>query len=125
MSCYNDDIQGTGGVTLAGSINSLKITGSQLKEQRILFLGAGSAAIGLADLIVAAQVQQGVPADAARQRIRMFDTQGLVVAGVLASLHISCLTRTSCHRANPSTIWRSRPSTHRSSRPSKISDRPR
>jgi malate dehydrogenase (oxaloacetate-decarboxylating)(NADP+) len=81
VSCYNDDIQGTGGVTLAGLINSLKITGSQLKEQRILFLGAGSAAIGLADLIVAAQVQQGVPADAARQRIRMFDTQGLVVAG--------------------------------------------
>jgi malate dehydrogenase (oxaloacetate-decarboxylating)(NADP+) len=81
VSCYNDDIQGTGGVTLAGLVNSLKITGSQLKEQRILFLGAGSAAIGLADLIVAAQVQQGVSADAARQRICMFDTQGLVVAG--------------------------------------------
>ena len=62
-------------------INSLKISGGQLEQQRILFLGAGSAAIGLADLIVAAQVQQGVSADAARQRIRMFDTQGLVVAG--------------------------------------------
>ena len=81
VSCYNDDIQGTGGVTLAGLINALKITGGQLKEQRVLFLGAGSAAIGLADLIVAAQVQQGVSAEAARERIRMFDTQGLVVAG--------------------------------------------
>jgi malate dehydrogenase (oxaloacetate-decarboxylating)(NADP+) len=81
VSCYNDDIQGTGGVTLAGLINALKITGGRLEEQRILFLGAGSAAIGLADLIVAAQVQQGVAPEAARQRIRMFDTQGLVVAG--------------------------------------------
>src|SRR6201993_649947 len=81
VSCYNDDIQGTAGVTLAGLINALKITGGQLEEQRILFLGAGSAAIGLADLIVSAMGQQGVPAAVARQQIRMFDTQGLVVAG--------------------------------------------
>src|SRR5271165_3211151 len=81
VSCYNDDIQGTAGVTLAGLINALKITGGQLKEQRILFLGAGSAAIGLADLIVSALGQQGVAPGAARQQIRMFDTQGLVVAG--------------------------------------------
>jgi malate dehydrogenase (oxaloacetate-decarboxylating)(NADP+) len=81
VSCYNDDIQGTGGVTLAGLINSLKITGGQLKEQRVLFLGAGSAAIGLADLIVAAMVQQGLAPDVARRQIRMFDTRGLVVAG--------------------------------------------
>jgi malate dehydrogenase (oxaloacetate-decarboxylating)(NADP+) len=81
VSCYNDDIQGTGGVTLAGLINSLKITGGQLKEQRVLFLGAGSAAIGLADLIVSAMDQQGLAPDVARQQIRMFDTQGLVVAG--------------------------------------------
>src|SRR6266478_5169868 len=81
VSCYNDDIQGTAGVTLAGLINALKITGSQLKDQRILFLGAGSAAIGRADLIVSALGQQGVAAEAARQQIRMFDTQGLVVAG--------------------------------------------
>src|SRR6201997_176999 len=81
VCCYNDDIQGTAGVTLAGLINALKITGSQLKDQRILFLGAGSAAIGLADLIVSALGQQGVAPEAARQQIRMFDTKGLVVAG--------------------------------------------
>jgi malate dehydrogenase (oxaloacetate-decarboxylating)(NADP+) len=81
VSCYNDDIQGTGGVTLAGLINSLKITGGQLKEQRVLFLGAGSAAIGLADLIVSGMGQQGLAPDMARQQIRMFDTHGLVVAG--------------------------------------------
>src|ERR1700730_5211233 len=81
VSCYNDDIQGTGGVTLAGLINSLKITGGQLKEQRVLFLGAGSAAIGLADLIVSGMGQQGLAPDMARQQIRMFDTKGLVVVG--------------------------------------------
>jgi malate dehydrogenase (oxaloacetate-decarboxylating)(NADP+) len=81
VSCYNDDIQGTAGVTLAGLINALKITGGQLKEQRILFLGAGSAAIGLADLIVSALGQQGVKPEMARQQIRLFDTKGLVVAG--------------------------------------------
>lgn len=80
-SCYNDDIQGTAGIVLAGLINALKITGGQLKDQRILFVGAGSAAIGLADLIVSALVQQGVSPDMARQNIRMFDTKGLVVAG--------------------------------------------
>jgi malate dehydrogenase (oxaloacetate-decarboxylating)(NADP+) len=80
-SCYNDDIQGTAGVVLAGLINALKITGGQLNEQRVLFLGAGSAAIGLADLIVSALGRQGVAPDAARRQIRMFDTQGLVVAG--------------------------------------------
>lgn len=81
VCCYNDDIQGTAGIVLAGLINALKITGGQLKDQRILFLGAGSAAIGLADLIVSALGQQGVPTETARQQIRMFDTQGLVVAG--------------------------------------------
>jgi malate dehydrogenase (oxaloacetate-decarboxylating)(NADP+) len=81
VSCYNDDIQGTAGVTLAGLINALKITGSQIKEQRILFLGAGSAAIGLADLIVSALGQHGVAPNVARQQIRLFDSQGLVVAG--------------------------------------------
>src|SRR6267378_8089218 len=81
VSCYNDDIQGTAGVTLAGLINSLTITSGNLKEQRVLFLGAGSAAIGLADLIVSGMGQEGIANDVARQHIRMFDTKGLVVAG--------------------------------------------
>jgi malate dehydrogenase (oxaloacetate-decarboxylating)(NADP+) len=81
VCCYNDDIQGTAGVTLAGLINALKISGGELKDQRILFLGSGSAAIGLADLIVSALGHQGIAPDTARQQIRMFDTQGLIVAG--------------------------------------------
>jgi malate dehydrogenase (oxaloacetate-decarboxylating)(NADP+) len=80
VCCYNDDIQGTAGIVLAGLINALKITGGQLRDQRILFLGAGSAAIGLADLFVSALGQQGMAPELAQQQVRMFDTQGLVVA---------------------------------------------
>ena len=80
-ACYNDDIQGTAGIVLAGMINALKITGGRLQDQRILFLGAGSAAIGLADLIVSDLVRQGIDPAAARHKIRMFDTEGLVVTG--------------------------------------------
>src|SRR5258708_19571624 len=62
-------------------MNAVKISGGHLKDQRILFLGSGSAAIGLADLIVSALGQQGIAPEKARQQIRMFDTKGLVVAG--------------------------------------------
>jgi malate dehydrogenase (oxaloacetate-decarboxylating)(NADP+) len=74
---YDDDIHGTGGVRLAGLINTLKITGGQLKEQKVLSVGAAPAAIGLADLTVAGMGEQSVTPEAARQQIRMFDTQGV------------------------------------------------
>src|SRR5215831_5187495 len=78
VCCYNDDIQGTGSVTLAGLIAALRITGGKLHEQRILFLGAGSAAIGLAGLIVSAMVQEGLSLKDAQARISMFDVNGLL-----------------------------------------------
>lgn len=81
VCCYNDDIQGTAAITLAGLINALKINGSKLKEQRILFLGAGSAARGLADLFVSAVQKEGLTSSQGRERCWMFDTQGLVVKG--------------------------------------------
>src|SRR5215470_15453546 len=55
----SDAIQGTAGVTLAGLLAALKVTGGKIRDQRILFLGAGSAAIGLAGLIASAMTQQG------------------------------------------------------------------
>ena len=76
--CYNDDIQGTAGVVLAGLTTALQIIAKPLMEQRVLFLGAGSSAIGIANLIVTALRMQGVSEQAARSRISMFDMYGLV-----------------------------------------------
>ncbi|MGU3360838.1 NAD-dependent malic enzyme [Methylobacterium sp. M6A4_1b] len=78
---YNDDIQGTAGVALAGLATALQIKGETLADQRILFAGAGSAGIGIAGLIVEAMVREGADADTARSRIAMFDVDGLIAAG--------------------------------------------
>jgi malate dehydrogenase (oxaloacetate-decarboxylating)(NADP+) len=78
--CYNDDIQGTASVSLAGLTTALQIIDKPLIEQRILFLGAGSAGIGIANLIVSAMQQKGLSLDAARSRISMFDIEGLLEA---------------------------------------------
>jgi malate dehydrogenase (oxaloacetate-decarboxylating)(NADP+) len=75
---YNDDVQGTASIVLAGMLNAAKIKGTQLREEKYLFLGAGSAAIGLADLLCAALVQKGMPLKEAQSRIYMFDVNGLL-----------------------------------------------
>lgn len=76
--CYNDDIQGTASVTLAGLETAMQIVGTRLRDQRIFFLGAGSAGIGIANMIVEAMVKDGSPRDEAQQRITLFDVDGLI-----------------------------------------------
>jgi malate dehydrogenase (oxaloacetate-decarboxylating)(NADP+) len=75
---YNDDVQGTAGITLAGMINAAKIKGTKLKDEKYLFLGAGSAGIGLANLLCSALVAQGMSLKDAQSRIHMFDLSGLL-----------------------------------------------
>lgn len=80
ICCFNDDIQGTGAVALAGIIGALRISGGKLSEQRLLFLGAGEAGIGTADSFVAALAEEGIPVEQARKQCWFVDTQGLLVA---------------------------------------------
>ena len=75
---YNDDVQGTAGITLAGMINACKLKGTKLKDESYLFLGAGSAGIGLANLLCSALVEQGLTLEEARSRVHMFDVNGLL-----------------------------------------------
>jgi malate dehydrogenase (oxaloacetate-decarboxylating)(NADP+) len=77
--CFNDDIQGTAAVALAGVYSSTRITGVPFKDLRIMFLGAGSAATGIADLMTTAFVDEGLTVEAARRHLWFVDLHGLVV----------------------------------------------
>ena len=76
---FNDDIQGTAGVALAGILASLGITKQKITDQRFLFLGAGSAGTGIAELISQAMAQAGMDIHEARRRSALFDVKGLLV----------------------------------------------
>lgn len=75
---FNDDIQGTGAVTLAGLLAAMKVIGSQLSKQRVAILGAGSSAIGISDQIVAGIMREGLSEAEARSLIWLVDSRGLV-----------------------------------------------
>ena len=77
--CFNDDIQGTAAVSLAGVYSSTRISGVPFKDLRIMFLGAGSAATGIADLMTTAFVDEGLDLEEARRRLWFVDVNGLVV----------------------------------------------
>jgi malate dehydrogenase (oxaloacetate-decarboxylating)(NADP+) len=97
--CYNDDIQGTASVVLAGLTTALQIVGVPLIEQRILFFGAGSAGIGISDMIVSAMQMKGLSLDEARSRISLFDVNGLLEP---SRSDLSASQKVYAHKAAPS-----------------------
>ena len=78
--CYNDDIQGTASVALAGIDAAMNITGGKLRDQRVLFLGAGSAGLGIAKLFCAELQAQGLSEEEARGHVALFDINGLITS---------------------------------------------
>ncbi|EJT04467.1 NAD-dependent malic enzyme [Rhizobium sp. CCGE 510] len=77
---YNDDIQGTASVVIAGLVTAMEIKGEKLARQRILFAGAGSAGIGIANMIAEEMVKEGLSREEANARISLFDVKGLIQA---------------------------------------------
>jgi malate dehydrogenase (oxaloacetate-decarboxylating)(NADP+) len=78
LCTFNDDIQGTAGVVLAGLLSALRLTGGRLRDQRVLFAGAGASAQGIAELLVTAFEEDDLGHDEAVRRVWTTDTKGLV-----------------------------------------------
>ena len=78
LCTFNDDIQGTAGVVLAGVYGALRITGQRMRDQRVVFAGAGASAQGISELLVAAMMEDGLTLDEANRNIWTADSHGLV-----------------------------------------------
>ena len=78
LPCFNDDIQGTAAVVVAGVLAGLRITGQPLSEQRFVYMGAGEACSGTHDLLCTAMRGEGVPEDAIARAHLLFDSKGLI-----------------------------------------------
>ena len=76
--CFNDDIQGTGAVVLAGYIGAVNLAGVPIQDQRVVFMGAGSAGVGVAKQLLEYYTRRGLSEQQAKDKFYLVDTQGLV-----------------------------------------------
>ena len=83
---FNDDMQGTGAITLAAAISAVRVCGTPMRKQRIVIFGAGTAGIGIADQLIAAMVQDGISPEAAARRFWCVDRAGLLVEEMEAGM---------------------------------------
>jgi malate dehydrogenase (oxaloacetate-decarboxylating) len=84
---FNDDMQGTGAITLAAVISAIRVCGTPLGNQRVVIFGAGTAGVGIADQIRDAMVREGLSKDDAARRFWCVDRQGLLTDGMVERLH--------------------------------------
>ena len=89
---FNDDMQGTGAITLAAAISAVRVCGTPLRNQRVVIFGAGTAGVGVADQIRDAMVRDGLSKEEATSRFWCVDRQGLIVSGMMDSPHDFQLT---------------------------------
>jgi malate dehydrogenase (oxaloacetate-decarboxylating) len=82
LCSFNDDIQGTGAVTLAALLSAVKVNQSTLAEQHVVVYGAGTAGTGIADQIFDAMVRQGLSEEEARKRFYLIDRPGLLLSNM-------------------------------------------
>jgi malate dehydrogenase (oxaloacetate-decarboxylating) len=84
---FNDDIQGTGAITLAAAISAVRVCGTPLRNQRVVIFGAGTAGVGVADQICSAMVREGLSREEAARHIWCIDRQGLLTSDMAIPIH--------------------------------------
>jgi len=87
MCIFNDDMQGTGAITLAAAISAVRVCGTPLRNQRVVIFGAGTAGVGVADQLRDAMVREGLSTEDAVRRFWCVDRHGLLTAGMDGQLH--------------------------------------